>query len=168
MPQPQLWLRSLSHSSRFPSPVPPFSSISFSPAQFIAQPSPNKALASVKQGALHKKVMSAGSGDRRDSVLCASDRVRLCTHARMCECCVCVSLHQHTVFTGLWCDLTRAIRQSNSLPGDEWHHGISRGDSSRQARFWMAETANDCLQTAWGQDSVFYHTRLPTHCDMTE
>lgn len=61
-------------------------------AQLIAQPSPNKTLASVKQGALHKKVMSARNPDRRDSVLGAFERVCRCTHARMCECCVCVSL----------------------------------------------------------------------------
>lgn len=73
-------------------PDPPFSSISFSPAQFIARPNPNKALASVKQGALHKKVMSASNADRRHSVLRAFDRVRWCTRAWMCECCVCVSL----------------------------------------------------------------------------
>lgn len=37
-----------------------------------AQPNPNKAPASVKQGALHKKVMSAGGGDRRRSVRVAA------------------------------------------------------------------------------------------------
>lgn len=122
MPQPQVWLHFLRHPSRFPSPSPPFSSISFSPAQFIAQPNPNKALASVKQGALHKKVMSASNADRRDSVLRAFDRVCWCMQAWMCECCVCVSLwpslHQQTVFSGLrrclWSDLMGAISQSNS------------------------------------------------------
>lgn len=99
-----------------------------------------------------------------------------CMHACMCECCICVSLwpslHQQT-FIGalrnrLWSDLKGAISQSNTaLPEEEWDHGIERGDSIQQARFWMTETANDCLLAVWTHNSPFLSNstdqRILTH-----
>lgn len=54
------------------------------------------------------------------------------------------------------------LARATALREEEWHHGIERGDSIQQARFWMTETVNDCLQAVWSQDSAFYYTKLPT------
>lgn len=164
MPWSQVWLHSLSHSSRFPFPDPPFSSISFSLAQFIAQPNPNKALASVKQGALHKKVMSAGSADRRTLY---SEHVTMCVGPRMPGCVNVVYMcHSDpgsikrqfsTGFeTGFEVISWEPLAKATALLEEEWHHGIEWGDSIQQARFWMTETVNDCLQTIWHQYSALY------------
>lgn len=52
------------------------------------------------------------------------------------------------------------LARETALLEEEWHHGIERGDSIQQARFWMTETVNDCLQAVWSHNSPFYHTKL--------
>ena len=158
-PSPQVWLHSLRHTSRFPSPDPPSSSISFSLAKFIAQPNPNKVLASVKQGALHKKVMSASNADRRDSVLWAFERVlvRACLDVWMLYMCVTLTQSPSTDSfqwaskAGFEVISWEPLAKATAPLEEEWHHGIQKGDSIQQARFWMTETVNDCLQAVWSQ-----------------
>lgn len=52
------------------------------------------------------------------------------------------------------------LAKATALLEEEWQHGIERGDSIQQARFWMTETINDCLQAAWSHNSPFYYTKL--------
>ena len=54
------------------------------------------------------------------------------------------------------------LAKATAVLEEEWHHGIGGGDSIYQARFWMTETVNECLQTVWSQGSAFYYTELPT------
>lgn len=131
-----------------------------SPAKVIAQPNPNKAAASAKQGALHKKkVMSAGDADRRHSVFgefecaCRVHTPPACVNVAF----VCHSGpggHRQTVYGGLRKLFEVISRESlakgAALPGGEWHHGIKRSASVQPARFWMTGDLNTYVQAVWG------------------
>lgn len=129
-----------------PSSFPGLSSSTFatSPSKVVAQPNSNKAPASAKQAALHKKkVMSAGDADRRDSVFREFE----------CPCWVhtppaCVNVvfvchsgpvnHRQTVFGGFrtgsfWSDLTGAVRRS--------HSPAKRGMASWNKEKWQRSTS---------------------------
>lgn len=144
--------------------VPPFSSINFSLAPSAAQPNLNKALASVKQGALHKRWCQLAAWT--DGTLC-SEHVTVCVGACMPGCVNVVYMchfdpgsinRQFSV--GFEADFEviswELLAKATALLEEEWHHGIERGDSIQQARFWMTETVNDCSQTVWSLCCAFY------------
>lgn len=51
------------------------------------------------------------------------------------------------------------LAKATAVLQEEWHHGTERGDSIQQARFWVTETVNECLQTVWKLHSAFFYTK---------
>lgn len=160
MPRLQVWLHSPPGTSRFSFlPKIHFSTLCFSPAKVGAKPNPNKALA---QNRVHFSKRWCQLATQTDETLYSENlSVRVGAHSsRMCECCICVSLwpslHQQTVFGGLrrgfevisW----EPLAEANALPGEEWHHGIKRGDSfSKHVSGWQKTlmTAYKLSEATW-------------------
>lgn len=147
-------------------PPPPPSSISYNPAKSLAQPNPNKALASVKQGALHKRWCQLAT--QTDGTL-YSEHLSACVGAHMPACVnvvyVChsdpVSINRQFLVgfdEGFEVISWEPLTKATALPREEWHHGIEREVTAFSKRFWMIETVNDCLQVVWSHNSPFYST----------